>query len=91
MTKTTKIYPDHTLEDALRARGIRIHALWENRGPRDTNIAWIVYYAVGNAIVIVQTYKDHDGWDAFTSLPALSIDATIDDVIARCKAVSVAA
>jgi hypothetical protein len=81
----TKTYPDHTLENALRARGVPVWALSEIRGPNDTNIAWIVNYAVGKSLVIVHTYKDGDGWDAFTSLHNLnSVEATIDDVMERC-------
>jgi hypothetical protein len=82
MTKA-RTYPDHTLEKALRERGIQVRVLWEMKGPKNTLIDWLVGYAIAGQICIVETFKS-GGWDAFTSGQSNLIDETVADVIARC-------
>lgn len=83
MTKNKPEYPDNTLETELRLRNIPVHALWEQKGPKDTNIAWIVMYLVQNHLVLHLTYTNGDGWDAFTGPKANDVSKTVEDVIAR--------
>jgi hypothetical protein len=76
--------PDHTFENRVRAAGHRCHALWEMRGPKDTNVAWIVAYAIdGKGPVLVQTYEDGDGWDAFSPCRSNEVGATVTDALTR--------
>jgi hypothetical protein len=42
-------------------------------------------YLIETGLVIVSTYRG-GGWDAYTALPKNDIEATIADVIERCKA-----
>lgn len=83
-------YPDHTLEDAVRAAGARVVVLWEIRGPRNTQIAWQTCMLVNGGLCIVQTFKG-GGWNALTDSPSPDVDATIADVLARCSVPSAAA
>lgn len=80
----TKVYPDHTLENALRERGINVMCFWEVPGPKNTSIEWMVSYGVNGAVVLVQTYKD-GGWEAYTHSKSNKVDDTIADVLARIK------
>lgn len=86
MTKT-KIYPNRVLEDELRKRGIHVMLFWEIPGPKNTAIAWISCYIVRSMIVHVITYKPN-GWDVMTPVPALMIDATVQEVLERSRAFS---
>lgn len=79
----TKTYPDRTLENAIRAAGHRCPCLWEMRGPKNTEVAWIVAYAVGHSVVMVQTFKNGNGWNAYSSAPTIRVDDTIADVLER--------
>jgi hypothetical protein len=81
---TTKTYPDQTFERAARDAGAWVHVLWEQPGPKDTLIAWNVAYNVNGAPVIVQTYKDGDGWNVFTCAVTNDVQASIADALARC-------
>lgn len=82
--KPEKIYPSHVLEDELRKRGIPFRCMWEMKGPPDTFIEWIVCYLVGNTPMMVQTFKEGHGWNAFSPCDKNETDATVEDVIARC-------
>ncbi len=79
-----RTYPDQTLEKALRASGVRVVVLWEIKGPKDTSVDWMVGYQAGSWPVIVQTYTDGNGWNAFTPARTIDVDKTIADVFARC-------
>ena len=79
-----KIYPSHVLEDELRMRGVQVQCMWEYKGPPETFVEWIVCYLVGNTPMIVQTFKDRRGWEAFTPCSDGKVKGTVDDVIARC-------
>jgi hypothetical protein len=83
----TKIYPDHTLENELRERGIWAKCLWEMRGPKDTDIAWMVAYAIAGSVVIVQTYKS-GGWQVYLPSQSIRTDETVGEVIERCDLTS---
>ena len=74
-----KEYPDHTLENALRERGIPYRVLWEMKGPKDTATSWLAAYLVGSRVVIVQTYAKGHGWDVY--LPS---QVGIKEVITAC-------
>lgn len=80
------IYPDHTLEDALRNHGADVGCLWELRGPKNTDVAWIVCYGVRGlgcgSVVLVETYKS-GGWEAFTTNDKNDTQSTIADVLSR--------
>jgi hypothetical protein len=78
-------YPSHVLVDALRAASFNPRLLWEERGPKDTAIAWLSCYSAGRTVFIVETYKDENGWEVFTSSGQVTVDATIAEVIERCK------
>lgn len=84
MVKETKdkVYPDHTLENELRKRGIDCRCMWEHKGPSTTSVAWIVCYLVNGMAVLVETFSD-GGWNAFTGCESGRIDDTVDDVIQR--------
>lgn len=79
----SKIYPDHTLEDAARAAGATVRCLWQIPGPKDTAIAWMECLSIGHGIVIVETF-DGGGWNALSDCRTNRIDETIADVLARC-------
>jgi hypothetical protein len=79
-----RTYPDQTLENAARAAGIDIAVFWEMRGPPNTFVDWMVAYSIGHTPVIVQTYKNGNGWNAFTPCQSIAVDETIADVFKRC-------
>lgn len=78
------IYPDHTLENAVRAAGHSCRCLWEMKGPPRTLIAWLVAYDINGRVCIVQTFKDGNGWNVYTACNSIGIDDTVADVLARC-------
>lgn len=80
-----KIYPDHTLEERCREAGANVSVLWEIPGPKDTDIVWMVAYAIGKGLCIVQTFRS-GGWNALTDNPSGAIDETVADVLSRCQA-----
>jgi hypothetical protein len=82
----TKQQPDTTLQEKLREQGVSCRLQWEMRGPKDTLVAWLSCYLVNGYLVIVETYKDNCGWEAFTPSGSIKIDETVADVIARCRA-----
>lgn len=88
--KTSKLYPDHTLENGLRDRGVSCRCLWEMKGPPSTHVAWIVAYLVEARVVLVQTFKD-GGWDVFLPSKEGKVEACVDQVAAYCAAPQVAA
>lgn len=78
-----KTFPDHTLENALRDKGIPYRCMWEMKGPKDTHIAWLVAYLVESRVIIVQTFKDF-GWQVFLPSEKGRIDETVQEVIDHC-------
>lgn len=79
-------HPDNTLADRLREAGATVRTLWEAPGPKGTAIAWLTGLAVNGRVVIVQTYANGHGWDAYSASPSNDIAATVADVLARCPA-----
>lgn len=77
-------FPDSTLEERCRAAGAEVRCCWQMKGPKDTAIAWMECLQIGSGIVIVQTYKG-GGWEAYSALPVNEIEATVADVLARCR------
>lgn len=82
MPKTDK-YPSRILEDKLRERGLEPRLMWEMRGPKDTGIKWISCYFLEKNLILVETF-DGGGWNAFTPDLTNNVEATVEDVIARC-------
>lgn len=80
-----RTYPDQTLERAARAAGARIVVLWEMRGPEHTAVDWMVGYQIGKYCVIVQTYTDGNGWNAFLGQKTNDIAQSIADVLNHCE------
>jgi len=78
-----KIYPNHVIEDAAREAGAFVCCLWEVKGPKDTDIAWMSAFNINGVIALVQTYKS-GGFEVYTPGSHLSIDETINDALARC-------
>jgi hypothetical protein len=88
-----KVYPDHTLELALRALCAKANragpvVLWEMKGPLKTQVAWLVAYEINGKLVIVETFKD-GSWTAFANVVCVSPDddattATIHAVASHC-------
>lgn len=78
-------YPDHTLEDRCREAGAQVMVLWEIKGPKDTDIAWMTCYAISKGICVVQTFRQ-GGWAALTDNPSGDIAETVADVLQRCRA-----
>lgn len=81
MTVKTKVYASTVLPDALRERGFSVKVGWEIEGPKSTPIAWLTGYIVGTRVIIVQTFDDGQGWQAFIDSPTITVDATIEEVI----------
>lgn len=79
-----KVYPDHTFENAARSAGARVVVLWEEKGPKNTEIAWNTCYFVNGRPAIVQTYKDGAGWNVFTPAETNDIDKSVADALNRC-------
>ena len=82
----SKTYPSTVLQDRLRDAGVDCRCMWEIPGPKDTAIAWLSCYLVGKGVVIVQTFKDGNGWDSYTSCGKNSIEASVADVMERTGA-----
>lgn len=76
-------YPSHVLEEEIRKRGYPIRCMWEMKGPPNTRIIWVVCYLCEGTIVLVTTYEG-GSWEAFTPNQDGKIEATVEDVIARC-------
>lgn len=79
-----KTYPNNLLADACRKAGAHVQLMWEIPGPKNTMVAWLSCYQIGKSICIVQTFKGHDGWNAFTPCSDNSVSGTIADVLNRC-------
>lgn len=75
--------PSMVLMEACATLGVPCNLMWEIPGPKHSQVAFISCYAINGAIVIVETFRDSRGWDAFTSSRSPSIDETITDVFAR--------
>ena len=76
-------YPDRTFEKRAREDGHNCPCLWQERGPKNTGIAWMVAYRLGSGVVIVQTYTE-GGWRAYTDGPEAEFENIVQDVYARC-------
>ena len=81
-----KVYPNLTFERAAREAGARVIVLWEQPGPRNTGVAWMVGYSINGVVAIVQTFKESGGWDVYTPLARTDATAGIADALARCRA-----
>jgi hypothetical protein len=79
-----KVYPNQTLEKLVRMFGQQCSVLWEMKGPKDTDVAWIVAYSINGTVVLVQTYGS-GGWEAYTPCGINDTDATFRDVLHRCN------
>ena len=82
-----RTYPDHTLENAARAAGVRVVVLWEMRGPANTAVDWMGGYQIDHLPVIVQTYTDGDGWNVFAPNSTNDVDRTIAEILKVCAEV----
>jgi len=82
--KKRAVFPDLTLQNAAAAADVSCKLLWEITGPSLTNVAHLSCYALGQSLVIVETFID-GGWQAFTPNASNRIDDTIQDVFNRCK------
>jgi hypothetical protein len=78
-------YPDRTLETRVREAGARVAVMWQMRGPKDTGVAWLECFQIGERgdLVIVETFK-HGGWNAFSAPHSNSVNATVADTLERC-------
>ena len=76
-------FPNQVFEVAARKTGVIVKLLWEIKGPKDTDIAWMSAYAVNGRVAIVQTYKS-GGWDVYTAGDSNGIDDSINDALTRC-------
>ena len=80
--KIERDYPDHTLEEELNKRTIPWICLWEIKATKHCNFAWLVGYLInGHRIVIVQTYRQRRGWQAFIASAKANVSATVDEVL----------
>lgn len=78
-----KVYPDTTLEKAVREAGYRCNVLVEHPGPKDTNVAWIVVYRINGREFLVSTLRD-GGWEAYGQLCQLNdVKATVEAVLSH--------
>ncbi len=82
-----KLYPNHTLENALRDKGISCPCLWEQK---TTAGGYLVAYLVQGVVVIVQTYPDGRGWQAFVPVESNKVSETVDEIIRRTTALQAA-
>lgn len=80
-----KVYPDHTFENAIRDKGLSCLCMWEQSAPKKSNWAWLVGYLVGDTVVIVQTFKEGRGWQAFLPVESAMVQGTIDEIVKRTK------
>lgn len=78
-----KVWPSYVLADAAREAGADARLMWEIPGPKDTAIAWISCYAIGQSICIVETFMS-GGWNALTPCRSADPDSTLRDVLERC-------
>lgn len=84
MLKSTKTYPSRVLVDELFKRDIPCSLMWEIPGPKDTQIAFLSAYLIRARVVIVQTWKDGNGWEVYMPAKENMIQATVEEVIAHC-------
>lgn len=89
-SKSTRTYPSSELSDLCREAGADTRLMWEIPGPKDTLIAWLSCYSIGDSLCIVQTFKDGNGWMEFTPSGCRTIDGAVNDVLQRCKVPSIA-
>ena len=78
-----KEFADRRLERTLRDAGARVSTMWEVRGPKNTDVAWITCYQVGHSICIVETFKT-GGFTALTPNSSSHINDVVGDVLKRC-------
>jgi len=77
-----KVYPNTLLAERCREAGATVRLVWEERGPKNSNVAFLTCYLINQTLCIVATYSD--GWDAYTPCQSLKVDDAIADVFARC-------
>lgn len=82
----TDIQPK-TIVDAARANDVAIRLLWEMPGPENTAVEWLSCYALGQGVVIVETFTNGDGWQAYTAGSSARVDDMVADVFQRCGVV----
>lgn len=79
-----KTYPNTELQGILTKNGFDCRTLWEMKGPPNTAIAWLSCYVVNGCTVMVQTYTDNNGWQAYTHNASDKVKDTVEDVVSRC-------
>jgi hypothetical protein len=79
-----KIYPDQTLEQVARKAGATVLCMWEIPGPSHVSWAWLTCYGINGTVCLVQTYRDGNGWEAYTPCGSNDVATTIADVLNRC-------
>lgn len=77
-------YPDRTLSHMAISAGAKVRCLWEERGPKDTGVAWMECMLINDGIVIVETFKG-GGWQVFLGATTLRVDDTLVEVFNHCK------
>jgi hypothetical protein len=78
-------FPNTSLENELRARGVAVHCIWQQRLSANIRPTWIECLSVNGRPILVLTYADGNGWEAFTSDRGNHIGQTVEDVIARTE------
>jgi hypothetical protein len=69
-------FPNRDLEQALRQEDLTVQVMWQEKGPPNTEVAWMECLLVDGRLVIVQTYKDGNGWQAFKG-----VHGTLDQIV----------
>lgn len=76
-----------TIVDAARANDVPVHLMWELPGPKNTAVERLACYALGQGVVIVETFTNGDGWQAYTAGSSAQVDDMVSDVFQRCGVV----
>lgn len=76
------------LDQWLKKHGA--HCLWQMMdGPEDRRTRAVEAWVIGTSTAIVVVHRDRHGWEIFTSLNTLDINATLADAEQRCKPINV--
>lgn len=78
-----RIHPDSTIADRCREAGARVRLVWEERGPKNTGVAFLTCYLINDTLCIVSTFS-RGGWDAYTPCGEVLIENAVADVMRRC-------
>lgn len=83
-------FANTTLIDKLSAAGLSCQCQWQVKGTRGAAYSWIECWLVAHpggapTPVLIMTYQNEGGWEAFTPCNVNRIDATVADVIARTR------